>query len=308
MQRLDNPTLVATNDPTSADPTAARPGAVPPPLSMPAHLVLPTPREPGVESHRDADDHEALEAAIDQASAVLDERVKKPARPRKRRSWIAWLFAVAFGSGALVTVGVLLIALLGAGGAAWYFWTLSADQAAALEELSLMAEQPDAADATDEVEAAVEAEPVRTTGRDPKPAERTNNAPRAGYDAGTEAPTADKRQDTGAASSASSSTTYPSSREKSSTSSSKPKSKPASSGSTQHTIKLLTSPPAALLTVDGKAAGRTPAKLKLTEGAHEMVVKSGRESASFRLVVKDGGADRWCYDVDAAKVYEGGCL
>jgi hypothetical protein len=62
------------------------------------------------------------------------------------------------------------------------------------------------------------------------------------------------------------------------------------------TVKILTDPPAALIRVDGVEMGRSPAKLTLEPGSHQLGIESGKAFGVFPI---DAGldTDRYCFEV-----------
>jgi hypothetical protein len=60
-----------------------------------------------------------------------------------------------------------------------------------------------------------------------------------------------------------------------------------------HTVKLITSPPAARILVDGVDQGRTPLKIDLDEGAHTLVFEIG--GVRTDMPVQVGQSERLCF-------------
>lgn len=67
-------------------------------------------------------------------------------------------------------------------------------------------------------------------------------------------------------------------------------------GAPTHTVKLLSSPPAARILIDGQDRGRTPLKLELTEGDHTVVLETG--GVRTTVPVNTIGVDRLCFSAD----------
>ncbi|MBN2800428.1 MAG: serine/threonine protein kinase [Deltaproteobacteria bacterium] len=81
----------------------------------------------------------------------------------------------------------------------------------------------------------------------------------------------------------------------------------ATAAAAQITAKVLSVPPTAELEVDGISVGRTPSKLPLSEGFHEIRVKVSDQEGRFSLHVRAGGENKWCYAFAEGKAYEGSC-
>jgi hypothetical protein len=82
---------------------------------------------------------------------------------------------------------------------------------------------------------------------------------------------------------------------------------PSPRASSAVTVKILSAPPTADLVVDGRASGRTPAKLDLKPGEHEITLTSGEQVARFKVVVGNDPEQRWCYAFSSGKVVPGAC-
>lgn len=247
-----------------------------------------------------ADEHLAAEADDDEAS--LDEVAPslarsddgparaKPAPKRRRRGlWVVGgLLAMLGGLG---VGGLLVLAALVAGG--WWWWSSQADvELAPVEVVDVTEPAPEVAPASEPVaeEPVVEATPA------PAPVEAAPEpTPEPEPVAAATAPTTSHR-------STSSRRTTSSGRSTSSASAA-----PTTSAGPATTVKLLSSPPTATLFVDGAEVGRTPSKLELTPGRHDVRVTSGGQSADFSVDVRDGGANKWCYAFADGRVHTGSC-
>jgi len=73
------------------------------------------------------------------------------------------------------------------------------------------------------------------------------------------------------------------------------------------TVKILTSPPTAVLKVDGLEHGRTPAKFSLAPGAHSVEVQSGEDVGTFAIEVDPEAENKWCYSFTSATSAPGSC-
>ncbi len=71
--------------------------------------------------------------------------------------------------------------------------------------------------------------------------------------------------------------------------------------------KLLSDPPTANVSVDGRSAGRTPAKLTLEPGPHQVVLTSGSQRSSFTIDVTAGGSNKWCHVFGTGQTVDGAC-
>jgi hypothetical protein len=73
------------------------------------------------------------------------------------------------------------------------------------------------------------------------------------------------------------------------------------------TVKLLSSPPTATVTINGKVEGRTPLKLELEEGLYSVILESGAERAPFGVEVRPGADNKWCCVFESRDLREGSC-
>jgi len=73
------------------------------------------------------------------------------------------------------------------------------------------------------------------------------------------------------------------------------------------TVKILTSPPTAILKVDGMDQGRTPAKLTLAPGTHAVEVQSGEDIGTFNIEAQPDAENKWCYSFASATSAPGTC-
>lgn len=71
-------------------------------------------------------------------------------------------------------------------------------------------------------------------------------------------------------------------------------------------VKLLTDPPAATVRVNGAPAGRSPLKLELTPGSHQISIEAGKASGDFTVQV-GSSTDRLCFGARGRKVFETDC-
>lgn len=71
-------------------------------------------------------------------------------------------------------------------------------------------------------------------------------------------------------------------------------------------MKIITDPPAARIVVDGDDRGRTPVKLTLDPGTHEVTLESGKASGTFTIDV-GAGQDKYCFGLDGKKLAETAC-
>jgi len=72
-------------------------------------------------------------------------------------------------------------------------------------------------------------------------------------------------------------------------------------------IRLLSFPWGAEVTVAGTAAGRTPLKLELLAGSHTVRMTSGAQHGEFSVTVAAEGPDTWCYNIPEAQKFIGRC-
>ena len=72
-------------------------------------------------------------------------------------------------------------------------------------------------------------------------------------------------------------------------------------------VKLLSVPPNASVLLDGKEQGRTNKKLELTPGTYTVILGSGSKERTFKIGVKAGASNKWCYDFTGDKVHNGSC-
>jgi serine/threonine protein kinase len=74
------------------------------------------------------------------------------------------------------------------------------------------------------------------------------------------------------------------------------------------TVKILTQPPTAIVLIDGaEAKGRSPVKLELAPGSHQVEVKSGDQSGRFSIAVTADGENRWCWSFSDNRAVPGSC-
>ncbi len=73
------------------------------------------------------------------------------------------------------------------------------------------------------------------------------------------------------------------------------------------TVKILSKPPTAALSIDGEDHGRTPAKLELLPGQHTVEVTSAGSTGSFTIKVARSGTNKWCYAFDGGQKHDGSC-
>jgi hypothetical protein len=59
--------------------------------------------------------------------------------------------------------------------------------------------------------------------------------------------------------------------------------------------------------VGAKKVGRTPAKLTLPPGRHQIRIQSGDNTQTFAITVDAKGANKWCYVFDDSSVRPGAC-
>jgi hypothetical protein len=86
-----------------------------------------------------------------------------------------------------------------------------------------------------------------------------------------------------------------------------PDATPPPAAPTTPTVRILSSPPTATVWVDGKMAGRTPLKLTLPPGGHEVRVQSAEDTQSFPIRVQAEGDNRWCYVFATHTAHAGAC-
>ena len=72
--------------------------------------------------------------------------------------------------------------------------------------------------------------------------------------------------------------------------------------------KILTQPPAAQIRVDGRIMGRSPMKIALEAGQHEVQVESDGSRRSFVIAVDSREANRWCYEFERDVFRKGRCV
>jgi len=72
-------------------------------------------------------------------------------------------------------------------------------------------------------------------------------------------------------------------------------------------VKLLSVPPNAALLLDGKEQGRTNKKLDLEVGSYSVTLRSGDKDRTFKIGVKEGAGNKWCYDFTSDKVWNKSC-
>ncbi len=72
-------------------------------------------------------------------------------------------------------------------------------------------------------------------------------------------------------------------------------------------VKLLSAPPTATLVIDGRPAGRTPHKLSLPAGRHQVQVQSGDATASFAIDVRADAENKWCFVFAQQRAVRGSC-
>jgi hypothetical protein len=229
------------------------------------------------------------EASLEAPVVPAEETFTMEPAPARRRSPL--LLAGAMGGGMIVGGGVVgflgalaLVGLTAVGGAAWWYTSLPETELEAAPIEAPLAdeavEEVGADEGTDEAE--VEAEAVEAPEADasaPAPAER-----RSAPTPAPEAPvySAPPVQQAAPARPA-------------------PEEMPAD----DVTVKLLSDPPAASVTVDGVPMGRTPLKTELPIGTHTVVIESGKASGSF--TINAGSAERFCFGSKGRKVFETPC-
>ncbi len=72
-------------------------------------------------------------------------------------------------------------------------------------------------------------------------------------------------------------------------------------------VKLLSAPPNASVSVDGKPLAPTPQKVELTPGKHRVDLVSGEAKARFHIEVQESGDNKWCYDFAGEQLHSGSC-
>ena len=72
-------------------------------------------------------------------------------------------------------------------------------------------------------------------------------------------------------------------------------------------VKLLSKPPTADVWVDGKSEGKTPKKLMLAPGTHQVKMKLSGQEKTFPIRVAPGDGDKWCFVFGEEMVYHGKC-
>ena len=82
---------------------------------------------------------------------------------------------------------------------------------------------------------------------------------------------------------------------------------PRRPAATPVTVKLLSVPPSAKLSIDGVDKGMTPAKLDLTPGGHTVVMDQGGNERTFRIKVSEDGDAKWCYNFERDSSHTGSC-
>ena len=78
--------------------------------------------------------------------------------------------------------------------------------------------------------------------------------------------------------------------------------------SRRYEAKILTQPPAAQIRVDGRTLGRSPMKVTLEAGQHEVQVESDGNFRSFVIDVDAREANRWCYEFERDVFRKGRCV
>ncbi|MEQ1503663.1 MAG: PEGA domain-containing protein [Myxococcota bacterium] len=71
-------------------------------------------------------------------------------------------------------------------------------------------------------------------------------------------------------------------------------------------MKIITDPPGGRLLIDGDDRGRTPAKLELEPGSHQIVIESGKATGSFTIDAGEG-QEKFCYGLQGKKLAEVDC-
>lgn len=71
-------------------------------------------------------------------------------------------------------------------------------------------------------------------------------------------------------------------------------------------MKIITDPPALKVKLDGVTVGRSPMKLQIGAGAHEISIEGDKASGSFPV---DGGSvpGKLCFEASGRKVKQGAC-
>lgn len=73
------------------------------------------------------------------------------------------------------------------------------------------------------------------------------------------------------------------------------------------TVKLLSAPPTAHLTLDGTSVGRTPFKVTLDPGLHQVHADLEGTGRDFVVTVRADGTNKWCYVFETDQVHTGDC-
>jgi serine/threonine protein kinase len=73
------------------------------------------------------------------------------------------------------------------------------------------------------------------------------------------------------------------------------------------TVKLLSVPATAFVTIDGEASRRTPLKESLTPGPHRVRLEVNGEQRDFSINVRPGAENKWCYLFATEKLLNGSC-
>jgi hypothetical protein len=71
-------------------------------------------------------------------------------------------------------------------------------------------------------------------------------------------------------------------------------------------VKIITDPPAARIVVDGDDRGRTPSKLELAPGSHQIVLESGKSTDTFTIEAAPG-TERFCFAQSGKKLAQVPC-
>ncbi len=83
---------------------------------------------------------------------------------------------------------------------------------------------------------------------------------------------------------------------------------PAPRAPASASVKILSMPPSAAITIDGEPSGRaTPSKLELPVGSHQVQLDSAGNKASFSITVDASGDAKWCYDFGRGTAVAGSC-
>lgn len=86
-----------------------------------------------------------------------------------------------------------------------------------------------------------------------------------------------------------------------------PKPTPKPEVAATQTVRVLALPRTADVWINGRSAGRTPHKTELKTGSHTVKVQSGDLTGTFRIDVKPGAANKWCYVFEDARAVAGSC-